>query len=305
MTPWPRRTVLGAGLGIGIGALWPVAGWAQSPVVPRPQIHPRSDWTKEPPRAALLKEPEVLFLIVHHSETPNGESGPKAAARLRSMYSYHTGAKAWADIAYNFLVDAGGGIWEGRAGSLSDAIQGDATGGNQGFDQLCCFMGDHQATPPTAAAMQSMTSLLAWLAQRYDIDLSEGRQVSFVSRGSNRWTQGSKVITDPIAGHRDLSQTSCPGDALYPLVRSQLLVEARKIVGVAATPSESPYSPTVNSSTGTSATSVVTPAKPGEHQRAPDSILEQLGFGAIALGVLGGVGATVLLRKRTRRERQT
>lgn len=61
----------------------------------------------------------------------------------------------------------------------------------------------------------------AWLADRYAIDLTA--LVTFTSRGSNRWKRGAEVTTDPVAGHRDMSLTACPGDALYPLVRTQLV----------------------------------------------------------------------------------
>ncbi len=54
----------------------------------------------------------------------------------------HTGPdKGWPDIAYNFMVDRFGQIFEARAGSLAGPVAGSATGGNQGFSQLCCFLG--------------------------------------------------------------------------------------------------------------------------------------------------------------------
>ena len=93
--------------------------------------------------------------------------------------------------------------------------------------------------------MAAAAHLLAWLAAGYRIDLSEGSQVRFVSRGSTLWPAGTEVATDPIAGHRDMSQTTCPGDALYPRVRAQLWPDARALVaasqpGQAATPSVVP-----------------------------------------------------------------
>ncbi|MCE1172994.1 MAG: N-acetylmuramoyl-L-alanine amidase [Propionibacteriales bacterium] len=201
--------------------------------VPRPTILPRSVWAGQrcPVMGQLAAEDDVRFLLVHHTEGRNDYRRDEVASMLRGWYSYHTGpAKKWPDIAYNFLIDRYGRIWEGRHGSLNSAVRGSATGGSQGFDQKICFMGTFNKIVPTPAAMRAGVTLIAWLAARERINLDAGTSVSFVSRGSNRWPRGTVVTTDPVAGHRDMSQTSCPGDKLYPLVRSWLRVEAAALV---------------------------------------------------------------------------
>ena len=191
-----------------------------------PTILPRSAWagTSCPVRGPLPAERpgDVKFLLVHHTEVPgNDYTRDQVAGLLRGMYAFHTGPeKGWSDLAYNFVVDRYGRIWEGRTGSLSSPVVPAATGGTQGFDQLGCFLGDHQTVAPTAQAQASMISLLAWLARRYDVDPRPGTTVSFVSRGSNRWPAGTTVTTRTIEGHRSMSLTACPGDAAYPLVRT-------------------------------------------------------------------------------------
>lgn len=130
-------------------------------------------------------------MLVHHSASRNGHSTADAPGILRSFYDYHTGPeKGWNDIAYNFLIDAGGGIWEGRSGSLDGPVAGDATGGNQGFTQLVCLIGDYNVAQPSNASLSSLVSLLAWLADRYEVATSPGSTVSFTSRGSNKWPSG-------------------------------------------------------------------------------------------------------------------
>lgn len=217
---------------------------ADGPVIATPPIHPRSEWGADllPTGALTSEQPnDVRFLLVHHSETPNDYAPEDVAPRLRSIYDYHTMAKGWPDVAYNFFVDAFGGIWEGRTGSIGSPVRGDATGGSQGFALLCCFVGDHSLVPPSDAAIESMASLTAWLASSYSIDLTAGPTISFVSRGSNRWPAGTNVTTDPIAGHRDMSQTACPGDAAYPLVRGAISARAQAL-GAAALPTATPSS---------------------------------------------------------------
>lgn len=239
-----RRALLGGALAVPLAACTPLDAYASLTHVPaatslvavpaavrQPAIHRRAEWaTKRPALKRPVRE-DVRFLLVHHTQTPNRERPGTIPGRLRGMYDFHTQDKGWSDLAYNFLVDPFGGIWEGRSGSLAGPARGDATGGSQGFAQLCCFIGDHTTTPPTAKAMASMATLLGWLASRYRIDLAAGRRVTFTSRGSNRWARGRRVSTTPIAAHRDMSLTACPGDALYPLVRSRLLPQARRLAG--------------------------------------------------------------------------
>lgn len=96
-------------------------------------INPRSAWAIDRPPKGPLPAEDVRFLLVHHSASQAGHTPEQAPAILRSFYDDHTSAEnGWSDIAYNFLIDSGGGIWEGRSGSIAGAVAGDATGGNQG-----------------------------------------------------------------------------------------------------------------------------------------------------------------------------
>jgi hypothetical protein len=94
-------------------------------------------------------------------------------------------------------------VWETRAGSLAGPVVADATGGNQGFAQLVCLIGDFSATAPTPAAQQSLLRTLIWLADRYDLD-TDPAATTFVSRGSDRHRAGAIVTTPTISGHRDV-----------------------------------------------------------------------------------------------------
>ncbi len=202
-----------------------------------PRIRPRSSWagTTCPVRGPLAVEGpgDVRFLLVHHTDTPgNDYTADRVPDLLRGMYRYHVGPdKGWADLAYNFLVDRYGGIWEGRAGSLHQPVVPGATGGSQGFDQLGCFLGNHSRTPPTPQAQASMISLLAWLSRKYGVDTRPGATTTFVSRGSNRWAAGRTVTTRTVEGHRSMSMTSCPGDAAYPLVLDAFPRGVRRLNG--------------------------------------------------------------------------
>src|SRR5690606_28908465 len=128
---------------------------------------------------------------------------------------FHVRERGWPDIAYHFLVDRDGRVWEGRDGSLTRPVQADASGGSQGHAMLCCLIGEFTEQAPTPAAVAALTAVLAWLGDTYGIDTAPGATATFTSRGSNRWPAGTEVTTATIAGHRDMSYTECPGDACY------------------------------------------------------------------------------------------
>lgn len=280
----PRRQLL---LG---SALAPVAIWTAPPVWAKPgmpPILPRSAWAGTlKPRGSLVPETDIRFLLIHHTLTPNDDTPTGIPARIRSVYRYHTSAeKGWHDVAYNFFVDRFGIIWEGRQGSIEKSIRGDATGGFQGFAELACFIGDHTDQPPTEEALVAMTSLLAWLAGRDGLTMTG--PTTFISRGSNRWRRGTKVTTQQIAGHRDMSNTECPGDALYPLITERLLPQVRELI------SDRTHTPTPKP----------TLVQPVEKQpNVPVALLapEAVRWGGGALTTLGVAGVALSLVKRNR-----
>jgi len=251
MTSLTRRQFLGAAAGL------VVAGNALALPARALQINPRSSWASGLEPKGRLSGEDVKFLIVHHSASHNGRSGSETPAILRSWFDYHTGPKGWNDIAYNFVIDADGGVWEAREGSLDGPVAGDATGGNQGFTQLVCLVGDFNAARPTTAAKTSLVTLLAWLADRYGLSTAPGAEVTFTSRGSNKWPAGTAVATPTICGHRDMSNTTCPGDNLYPYVAGSLIADV-EAVRAGSPPIAAPATTTTSSTTSTSTTTTTT-----------------------------------------------
>ncbi len=233
-----RRAVLAGGAAVASAAVLGVGGRANALSLPAAPvavgeglaIWPRDAWAPGPPVRPLAAE-DVRFLLVHHTAASTQHRASDVPGLLAAMYRFHTGEKAWPDIAYNFLVDREGGVWEGRAGSLAGPVAADASGGSQGFAQLVCFIGDFTGELPTAAALAAGTRTLAWLAQRYGVSTAVGATVSFTSRGSNRWPAGSGVTTATIAGHRDMSTTACPGNTFYPYVHNGLQRDVQALRG--------------------------------------------------------------------------
>lgn len=268
-------------------------------------IQPRSAWAGAlAPTGPLVPEPDVQVLLVHHSVDGNEYAVEEVPTLLQGIYHLHTGPeKGWPDVAYNFFVDRHGGVWEGRQGSLRSAVAGDATGGNQGSSQLCCFLGDHSTEPPTPDAVTAMTHLLAWLGEREDIDTSPGATTSFTSRGSNLWPAGTTVTATTIAGHREMSATACPGDAAFELVKGQFpdqvtAVRLSRAVRSAPSSTTTTASATATSTTGAPATTTTAPADSAAAESAAAASSSGdaglLAKGLVAGGVVGLVTAAAV-----------
>jgi hypothetical protein len=266
--------------------------------VKTPAIRPREEWAGDRSPKGPLDTEDVRFLIVHHSASHNGHTSAETPAILRGFYDFHTSGRGWNDIAYNFLIDSEGGIWEGRAGSLKGPVAGDATGGNQGFSQLVCVIGDYNTAPPSPASLTSLVSTLAWLAERFDISTTPGAEVGFESRGSNLHTAGSEVITLTITGHRTMSRTACPGDNLNAYVVDGLMSDV-DAVRIAAEPTTTttppPTTTTLASTTSTSSgDATVDPSiVPASSTTLPVAVVTQPA-GSPA-GIIAGTGAVVVL----------
>jgi len=143
----------------------------------------------------------TTHLIVHHSAGTNASND--WAAVVRAIWNFHVNGNGWADIGYNWLIDPNGVIYTGRGDGILGAhfcAQNTATTG-------VCMLGDFTAITPTAAAISSLQSLLAWKACDVGADpLGAG------------FHPPSGLNLSYLSGHRDGCNTACPGDAFYPML---------------------------------------------------------------------------------------
>ena len=105
----------------------------------------------------------------------------------------HIDARGFADVAYHFLIDAEGRIYEGRELNVRGAhVQGFNTG-SVGI----VLLGNFNEEQPSEAQLSSLRGLVDYLRYTYEIRY--------------------------LAGHKDYPDqspdgTECPGDNLYPLL---------------------------------------------------------------------------------------
>lgn len=158
---------------------------------------------------------DVNLFIVHHTAESALAAKKSGVERMRVLYEYHTIARGWGDIGYNFVIDPEGNIYEGRAGGAS--IVGAHSFCNNVGTIGIALMGNFQVGEPPKAQLQGLRLLLIQLSDEYGID------------PLGRTTHHGKMYPT-IVGHRDVRPTACPGSysyALFPQVR--LAVRERDI----------------------------------------------------------------------------
>lgn len=256
--PVPRRTLFGdpvwtglavrlqlrtdrpiTGLGINFVAAGPSAVAEPATAPPRaspildagpgqPPIIARRAWAHGQAHPAHLPEyGRVEIAFVHHTVNPNGYSAGAVPAMLRAIFAYHVQVRGWWDIGYNFIVDAYGRIWEGRAGGIDMGVVGAQAGAYNTESTGIAMLGDFTETLPSAAAQQALAQLLAWKLSLHGRPVIGRATVVVDPRDAyyTRFAPGAHVSLPRISGHRDGDLTDCPGSALYsnlPAIRARV-----------------------------------------------------------------------------------
>ncbi len=138
----------------------------------------------------------VEHVIIHHTDTANFQD-PLIA--MRSIYHYHAVTRGWGDIGYNYLVDFLGNVYEGRVGG-ENVVGGHSyqyAYGSSGIGTI----GRFSFEPETPEAQAGLVWISAWVGR----DLDPFGQKPFQDIPS----------LPTICAHRDVNNTTCPGDVLY------------------------------------------------------------------------------------------
>ena len=141
------------------------------------------------PAAGEFTSHTIEHITVRHTAAVLS-SNSAAPGRARQHQSYHQGL-GWPDLAYHYLIDANGHVYEGRP---VDAVGDTATDYDPTAHFLVCCEGDFNTQEIAPAQYESLVTMLAWGAAEFGVDVNA------------------------IQGHRDVASTTCPGDNLYPLV---------------------------------------------------------------------------------------
>ena len=149
----------------------------------------RDEWHARSPKRAFtrLRPSRVVGIVVHHSGVANPPDGVTA---VRAYERYHMETLGWNAVAYNWLVDERGVIYEGRGPGVVSA----ATKHHNSKTESICYTGYGGSKPPEVALV-SITEAIEDVQARY---------------GGRLW----------LKGHQDLAATTCPGSELYAWLKN-------------------------------------------------------------------------------------
>ncbi|EDV97426.1 peptidoglycan-recognition protein SD [Drosophila grimshawi] len=153
----------------------------------------RQEWRARAPSGEMTAMTLPLARAVIAHTAGRGCSDDVSCDNLvRSIQSYQMTRAKYSDISYHYLIGGNGRIYEGRSPSQQGAI---AAGNNAGSLAIS-FMGNFDEEPPTDAALAAGQALLTHAVDK-----------------------GQLVEEYQLMGHRQLSATKSPGDALYLIIQ--------------------------------------------------------------------------------------
>ncbi len=161
--------------------------------------------------------------FVHHTVSSSTYSAEQAAAQVRNLYAWYTEGLKYSDMAYNFLVDRFGTLYEGRYGGMNRPVVGGHTAGLNTDSFAVSAMGNFEEYNPSDEKMdaikESIAQLMAWKLGLTKRDPGgKDTLVSNGSLGSGYWEAGETATLNRVSGHKDAGNTACPGKYLYAQV---------------------------------------------------------------------------------------
>lgn len=218
----------------------------------RPAIITRAQWGADESlrsRGPIYTAP-VKVGFVHHTASTTSYTPAQATAQMRALYAWFTLGLHYSDIAYNFLVDRYGRLYEGRAGGVDKNVLGGHTAGFNQSTFAVSAIGNFDTYKPTTAEADAMVAsigkLMAWkLALNHRDPLGTATLVSDSSAGTSSYAVGQKATVPVISGHRDIGSTACPGrylESLVPRIRAAARADlGTQIISPTVSPSVSAY----------------------------------------------------------------
>jgi hypothetical protein len=167
------------------------------------------DWSASSPRdKTQFSRTNPKYIVIHHTASQNPpnhvsqgtETGAKQFAR--DIQNFHMKKNGWSDSGHNFLNTTAGILLEGRHGTLDAVKQGQCVQSAHAAKQGNRLAGGNQA-PGIENEGTFMTYHM------------EAQQWNSLVELCVALCQSCHIVPANIRGHRDFSQTGCPGDWLY------------------------------------------------------------------------------------------
>ncbi|KAL0115763.1 hypothetical protein PUN28_010943 [Cardiocondyla obscurior] len=149
----------------------------------------RNEWGAQPPSEPLKKLTlPVPYVIISHTATDFCTTQSECTFRVRFAQTFHIESRNWSDIAYNFLVGGDGLAYVGRSWDHVGAHSFNYNIKSIGIS----FIGTFNTVVPPKVQLHAAQKII-------ELGVKAGKIASNYK----------------LLGHRQISQTLSPGDALY------------------------------------------------------------------------------------------
>jgi hypothetical protein len=200
-----------------IGAWGSIARvWAPTPahaVTEQPGIIARAEWgaNEKLRNCGPFYADALKITYIHHTATGNDYGLDRADDVVRGIYAYHTKVRGWCDIAYQFLVDRFGRIYEGRYGGIDQPIIGaHAMGFNTGSAGIAAIGNFITADPPTVV-VRAIKRLVSWRMDAAHVAPTGWTTMTSAGGPAQKYRKGETVMLRTVVAHLRTGDTACPG----------------------------------------------------------------------------------------------
>ncbi len=204
-----------------------------------PNIIGRAQWgadesirTWDPEYAPTLKA-----ATLHHTADRNTYTAADVPGIMRSIYAYHTQTRGWGDIGYNFIVDKFGRIFEGRYGGVSSTVIGAHAGGFNTGTFGVSMLGNYAEVDTPQVMLEAVASVMAWKLNLYRLSPHGTSQLTSGGGGTSKYPAGQTVTVPTVFAHRDVGNTTCPGQYAYNRMGQLRDMIAARSTAIAGSPS--------------------------------------------------------------------
>ena len=183
----------------------------------QPTIITRAQWgADERLRGSKTLSSTVKAITIHHTAGTNDYTQATAAAQVRGIYAYDTQGLGWADIAYNFLVDKWGRVYEGRAGSITEPVRGAHSMGFNTNTMGIAAIGNYETAAAPSVMVDALARVAGWKLSQYGVSPNATTQLTSQGGTGAKYAAGTTVTLPTVHAHQNTSYTLCPGKYLYP-----------------------------------------------------------------------------------------
>lgn len=183
----------------------------------QPTIITRAQWgADESLRGSTTLSSTIKAITIHHTASTNDYTQATTAAQIRGIYAYDTKGLGWSDIAYNFLVDKWGRIYEGRAGSITKPVRGAHAMGFNTDTMGVAALGNYETAAAPTVMVDALAKVAGWKLSQYGVNPAGKATLTSQGGTGTKYAAGVTVSLDAVHAHQNTSYTLCPGKYLYP-----------------------------------------------------------------------------------------